>query len=448
MKTDFSFFARRRFLPLFGTQFLGALNDNLLKTAVIVLISFHGLTLAGLPPAQLVNVATAVFLLPFFLFSATAGKVAERYDKALVARRIKQVEVGIMLLAAGGFVLMSAAMLLAALFLMGVHSTFFGPLKYSVLPQYLHGEELVGGNGLIEMGTFIAILAGQIGGSIAADHHIGLIIGLTVAAAVAGYGFSHAMPPAPPAAPELRLSWNIWADSRDLLQEAWRLPDVRAAILGISWFWLMGTLYTTQLPIFTRLHLGGDGSVYTVLLACFSVGIGIGSVVCAKLSRGRLELGLVLVGALGLSLFGLDLAFNNYLLYLPPLEGAQPLVDEAGRLLSWQAFLGRAAAWHVMADVALLGFSGGFFTVPLYTWLQTASPAVFRSQAVAANNIVNGFYMVAGVGASGLVLALKNNVALLFLIASVVNLLATWGLVRAGPAIWATRTGWLHRAEH
>ncbi|WP_293237633.1 MFS transporter [Paludibacterium sp.] len=432
MQTSFNFFATRRFLPLFGTQFMGAFNDNLLRTAVVVLISYYGLSFAGLPAEQLVNLAAGIFILPFFLFSATAGKVSESFDKARIARLVKIAEIGIMLLAGSGLYLHSAGLLLGALFLMGTHSTFFGPLKYSVLPQYLAGQELVGGNGLIEMGTFLAILFGQIIGSLMM-HHGPLIASLIIlATALTGYAFSRAMPSAPPTATHLKLSLNVVGDSRRLVQSAWHINGVRSAILGISWFWLLGAVYTTQLPTFTRLHLGGNADVYTLLLGVFSVGIGAGSVLCAKLSRGRLELGLVLAGSLGMTLAGTDLSLSA----LPLHHG--PLQDIA-------TFLQGGRQWHHVIDLAFLGFFGGFFTVPLYTWLQTASPEAFRSQAIAANNIINGFYMVAAAIASALLLAWFHSIALLFLIVSLVNLLALGLLIRGAPIIWETRFAWLQR---
>ena len=430
MKAGFSFFATRRFFPLFGTQFLGAFNDNLLKTAIVVLISFHGLSLAGLPPEQLVNLAAGVFILPFFLFSATAGKLSERYDKAVIARWIKLAEIAIMLLAGAGFFLHSAGLLLSALFLMGAHSAFFGPLKYSVLPQYLKEHELVGGNGLIEMGTFLAILVGQIGGSMLTTGGPLLITATLLATALFGYGASRAMPPARPGAPELKLSFNFLKDSVVLMRDAWRIRDVRCAILGISWFWLMGAVYTTQLPTFTRLHLGGDAGVYTLLLALFSIGIGLGSVVCAKLSQGKLQLGMVLVGSIGMTLFGGDLALSA-------------LPHYRGELIGLADFLARAGSWRNMVDVALLGFFGGFFTVPLYTWLQTASPDDFRSQAVAANNIANGFYMVAAAIGSALALKFYDSIAILLLATAALNILATLHLLSAAPVIWRQRLDWL-----
>lgn len=430
MAASFAFFPSRRFLPLFCTQFLGALNDNLLKTAFLVLVSYAGLSFAGLPPEQIVNLAAAVFILPFFLFSATAGRVAEKLDKARVARAVKLAEVAIMVLAAWGFYTQHVSALLLALFLMGTHSTFFGPVKYAVLPQYLKGGELIGGNGLIEMGTFVAIMVGQIGGALLVEggHHA--TVGVLVAVALLGWLASAFMPVAPATAPQLQLSANVWRDTWQLMRSVRRYPEVGAAIMGISWFWLLGAVYTTQLPTFTRLHLGGNAEVYSVILALFSIGIAVGSVLCAKLSRGRLELGLVLLGGAGMTVFGIDL-------YLAAHE------PWTGELLLLSQVLHSPRHWRPMADLFLLGLAGGFFTVPLYTWLQTAAPEEFRSQAIAANNIVNGLYMVAAAAASALILALTDSLALLFLLTALANVPALGRLCWRAPQVWQARWSWL-----
>lgn len=430
MAASFAFFPSRRFLPLFCTQFLGALNDNLLKTAFLVLVSYAGLSFAGLPPEQIVNLAAAVFILPFFLFSATAGRVAEKLDKARVARAVKLAEVAIMALAAWGFYTQHVSALLLALFLMGTHSTFFGPVKYAVLPQYLKGGELIGGNGLIEMGTFVAILVGQIGGALLVEggHHA--TVGVLVAVALLGWLASAFMPVAPATAPQLQLSANVWRDTWQLMRSVRRYPEVGAAIMGISWFWLLGAVYTTQLPTFTRLHLGGNAEVYSVILALFSIGIAVGSVLCAKLSRGRLELGLVLLGGTGMTVFGIDL----YLAAHKPWTGELLLLSQV---------LHSPWHWRPMADLFLLGLAGGFFTVPLYTWLQTAAPDEFRSQAIAANNIVNGLYMVAAAAASALILALTDSLALLFLLTALANVPALGRLCWRAPQVWQARWSWL-----
>jgi MFS family permease len=426
----FGFLGSRRFLPLFGTQFMGAFNDNLLRTAVVVLISYGGLRLGAMPADQLVNLAAGLFILPFFLFSATAGKLCECVDKARIARWVKQVEILIMLLAGFGLWRASTPMLLGALFMMGMHSTFFGPLKYSVLPQYMQRQELLGANGLIEMGTFLAILLGQIVGSMMMRQGAATALSLLLSAALCGYGCSRAMPPAPPTATGLKFSLNIARDSWQLLRQAWSHPGVSPAILGISWFWLMGTIYTTQLPNFTRVHLGGDTAVYTLLLALFSIFIGLGSLACAQLSKGTLQLGLVLLGSLGMSVSGVDLALGA-------------LARHQGALASLGAFLAHGAHWRPLLDISLLGFFGGCYTVPLYTWLQTASPPGFRSQAIACNNIVNGCYMVAATLLSALLLKQFDSVALLFLLTALANLCATVLLIRRAPLLWRSRFDWL-----
>lgn len=425
----FQFFSTRRFFPLFGTQFLGAFNDNLLKTAIIVMASYHGLTLNGMSPALVVNLAAGLFILPFFLFSATAGKVSERYDKAIVAQWVKKAEIAIMAIGGAGFYLQHASLLLLALFLMGVHSTFFGPLKYSVLPQYLKPEELVAGNGLIEMGTFMAILIGQIMGSLLVQSSVTLLVLSLVAVALLGWGFSRNMPSATPGAPDLKLSFNFIKDSVQLVGKSWKHHDIKTAILGISWFWLVGAIYTTQLPTFTRIHLGGDADVYTLLLALFSIGIGAGSVFCARLSHSGLKLGLVWIGSLGMTVFGGDLALGHMDTY-------------HGTLVPISQFLTQLGNWRSVVDVTLLGLFGGFFTVPLYTWLQTSSSDTFRSQAIAANNIINGFYMVGSVILSVLLLKAFNSIAILLLITAGANILATGHLMWVAPTLWQRRFDW------
>lgn len=432
MSNGFSFFSTRRFFPLFGTQFMGAFTDNLLKTAIVVLISYYGLQFAGLPAEQLVNLAAGLFILPFFLFSATAGKLSASVDKARLAMLIKLIEIGIMLLASIGFFLHSGGFLLMALFMMGTHSAFFGPLKYAILPQYLTEQELVGGNALIETGTFLAILSGQILGSLMI--HQGPLAAslLLLAAALSGYWFSRHMPAAPPSAASLHFSCNIIRDSWQLFRDSWKIPGIRPVIHGISWFWLLGAIYTTQLPGFTREHLGGDVSVYTLLLAIFSIGIGVGSILCATLSRGSLLPGMALIGSLGMTVFGADLALSA----LPLHQG--PLLGIAAFLQKWQH-------WHSMLAIAMLGLFGGFFTVPLYTWLQVASPDSFRSQAIACNNIMNGLYMVGAAIVAAILLGLLHSVSWLFLLLSLANVLALLLLVRAAPVIWRRRwTGIYH----
>ncbi|ASJ24574.1 MFS transporter [Laribacter hongkongensis] len=430
MAASFAFFPSRRFLPLFCTQFLGALNDNLLKTAFLVLVSYAGLSFAGLPPEQIVNLAAAVFILPFFLFSATAGRVAEKLDKARVARAVKLAEVAIMVLAAWGFYTQHVSALLLALFLMGTHSTFFGPVKYAVLPQYLKGGELIGGNGLIEMGTFVAILVGQIGGALLVEggHHA--TVGVLVAVALLGWLASAFMPVAPATAPQLQLSANVWRDTWQLMRSVRCYPEVGAAIMGISWFWLLGAVLHHPLPTFTRLHLGGQCRVYSVILALFPSALPWGRCCVPSCRAAGWNWDWCCWAGAGMTVFGIDL----YLAAHKPWTGELLLLSQV---------LHSPWHWRPMADLFLLGLAGGFFTVPLYTWLQTAAPEEFRSQAIAANNIVNGLYMVAAAAASALILALTDSLALLFLLTALANVPALGRLCWRAPQVWQARWSWL-----
>lgn len=433
MKFVPDFAVSRRFAPLFGTQFMGAFNDNLFKTAIFVLITFYGLGRnLYLPASQLLNLGAMVFILPYFLFSALAGQINTRFDKAVIARAVKIAEIGIMTLAAVGFFSHSALILLACLFLMGTHSTVFGPLKYAILPDYLSEKELITGNSLIEMGTFLAILIGQMLGTLMVRGGPWLMSLLVLTIAVLGLLFSLKMPKVAPKNPDEVIDWNISRSTRAILQEAWEDPQIRTAILGISWFWLLGAVYTTQLPTFTEKHLGGNENVFNLMLTLFSIGIGLGSLSCARLSHVRLELGLVLFGAAGMTLFGTVLAVLTF-------------GHHQGPLLGLVTFLAQPRAHAVCLCIFALGFFGGFFSVPLYTWLQTASSEAFRAQAVAANNIVNGLFMVAAAVASAVLIWLSDSISLLYLVVALGNVGIAYLLVRLWPPIWEGKFRWLRR---
>ncbi len=380
--------------------------------------SYHGLTISGLASEQMTNLATALFMVPFFIFSASAGKLAEASDKADLSRWIKLFEIFIMAMALVGFIQTSASFLLTALFLMGVHSTFFGPIKYSILPQYLPKEDLLTGNAWIELSTFLAILLGQVLAGILVLHTSPKMIGLIlVSIALFGYISSRWMPSAPATNPNLKLNIkNPTRDTVEVLYIAFRWPSIRAALLGISWFWLVGAIYTTQLTTFTREHLGGDVSVYTLLLGMFSIGIGIGSLWAAKLSHGLLKLNFVGFGALGMTFFGILLPLLNW-----------PLARKSYDLIE---FLVIPQHYITLIIAAFLGVSSGFFTVPLYTVLQTASPKRFRSQIIAANNIVNSFLVVIGILGATILLSIRPHISLLFMITAFINLIVLWMLIR------------------
>jgi len=376
--SQFSLLGRRRFAPFFWTQALGAFNDNAFRSAMVMLVAFQ-MGLDEHTVGLYTNLAPALFILPFFLFSAMAGQLAEKYEKTRIIRYVKLFEICAMALAAIGFYTHHTSLLLVVLFLMGLHSTMFGPIKYAILPQALKPEELVGGNGLVEMGTQLAILIGLIAGSA-----LMLIVGygpvaasaLTVGVAVVGYAISRSIPAAPATAPELKFSWNPWTETARVLKLTHADRAVFNAVLGISWFWFFGTVLVAQLPNYTHYTLGGDGSVNTLILTLFSLGTGIGSLLCEHLSGKRVEIGLVPVGAFGLTVFGVDLYFARH--------GISPVQN-----LTWQAFMHGAGNWRVMLDLTLLGVFSGFYVVPLFAFVQARTPREQLSRVIAGNNIIN-----------------------------------------------------------
>ncbi|WP_374337486.1 MFS transporter [Leeia sp.] len=407
---QFDLFRTRRFLPLFLTQFLGAFNDNLLKNAIIVLISFHGLRLSGLSGEVLIQLTAALFILPFLLFSATSGQICEKYDKASIARMVKLLEVLIMLVAAAGFWLNNGYILMSTIFLMGVHSTLFGPLKFSVLPQYLRPHELVGGNGMIEMGTFISIILGQVAGTllVGMDSHHATLISALLLCAVLGYLSSRAMPAAPSSIPELKIDWNMARQSWQIVNHLRGNRPVWLALLGISWFWFLGAIYLSKLPSYADLVLNGDETVFTLLMTLFSVGLGIGSMLCERLSGSKVELGLVPFGSLGLCLFGIDLYF------------ATPAM--AASRLDWWQFVHYASHWRLMADFALIGIFGGLYIVPLYALAQSRTEPEFRSRAIAANNILNSLFMILSAAFAAVLAHFHVSIPVVLLITALLNL--------------------------
>ncbi len=411
MSGQFHLLKEKRFLPFFSTQFLGAFNDNVFKNALIVLLTFHATSWTTLKPEVLSNLAAGIFILPFFLFSATAGQLADKYDKAKLARLVKVLEIGIMLIAAAGFALQHLELLMTSLFLMGLHSTLFGPVKYAILPQHLKENELIGGNALIEAGTFVAILFGTLAGGILAamDNGPAWISGFAIAVAVAGYVTSRGIPVAPPPVPDLKINLNPLSETWRNIGFARDNRTVFLAILGISWFWLYGALFLAQFPAFAKNVLGGGEMAVTLLLAVFIVGISVGSLLCERLSGKHVEIGLVPFGSIGLTIFGLDLAF------------ASPGVIPAGAPLSVLGLLAIPQVWHVLIDLMLLGVFGGFFIVPLYALIQVRSATELRARVIAANNIVNALFMVAGSLAAAALLDHGLSIPALFGVAAICN---------------------------
>ncbi len=382
---EFTLLKQRRFLPFFVTQFLGAFNDNVFKNALIILIAFQ---VAVADPAQvntLINLSAGLFVLPFFLFSATAGQLADKYEKGHLIRLVKLLEILIMLGAAVGLILGEVVLLIGLLFLMGFQSALFGPVKYSIMPQHLAPEELVGGNGWVQMGTFLAILTGtMVGGILIAIQDGGAwMVGVTVVVvATLGFLASLFIPRAQPDAPDLRINWNPLTSAWPIINFTRGNRTVFLSVLGVSWFWFLGATYLAQLPNYTKLALGGDEHVVTLLLTLFAFGIGVGSLLCERLSGRQVELGLVPFGSIGLTLFGMDLYFA-----VAPVAPGAPLV---GAL----EFLGSAANWRVAADILLMGLFGGFYIVPLYSLVQQRSAPSHRSRVIACNNIINALFMV------------------------------------------------------
>ena len=388
---------RRRFAALFWTQFFGAFNDNLFKNALVILVVYQAASVWGLAADQLVALSGAIFILPFFLFSATAGQLADRLPKARIVRWVKLAEIAIMAVAALGFLSRRTGLLFVVLFLMGCHSSVFGPVKYSILPQLLEEDELVGGNALVESGTFLAILLGTIaGGVVIARGEAGLawISAAVLAVAVAGYASSRWLPNTPAENPSLPIAANPLRPLRETYAVTRRNRTVLLSVLGVSWFWFFGAAVLALLPIYTKDVLHTDEHVITLFLALFCAGIGVGSLLCERLSRHRLELGLVPLGSIGMSAF----AFDLFLAGAPP---AQPLTP-AG-LLGLGDFLTLPHAWRIIADLTLLALFSGLFIVPLNTLIQQRSAAAERSRVVAGANILSALFMAC---ASGLLLGL------------------------------------------
>ncbi len=434
MESQFQLLGKRRFLPLFITQFLGAMNDNMLKNAMIILIAFEGTKMSKVSPILMVNICAGLFILPFFLFSATSGQIADKHEKSMLIRRVKLLEIGIMLIAAAGFLLSNLYLLLIALFLMGAQSTLFGPVKYSILPQHLSENEMTGGNGLIECGTFLAILFGTIlGGVLIALGEKGAswTAGACFIVAILGYVSSRYIPTARAPVPDMAINWNplteTWRNLRALKQNR----TVFLSILGISWFWFYGAIFLSQFPVFTKDYLGGNEGVVTLLLAIFSVGIGLGSLLCEKLSRHAVEPGLVPLGSIGLSLFAIDLWF---------------FAPEVGALgMGVQEFLTQPASIHMLIDLTLIGVFGGFYCVPLYTLMQTRSEASHRSRIIAGNNIMNAAFMVVAALLAIVLLSVGFSIPQIFLTVGLINIGVAIYIYTLAPEFIKRFVNWLTR---
>lgn len=439
MSHAFQLFRQPRFAPFFWTQALGAFNDNVFKTALITQVAFHTRELTTLDGHTLATVLPGVFILPFFLFSATAGQLADKYEKSLIIRRVKQLEIAIMLFASIGFVFRSLPLLALALFMMGVHSAVFGPVKYSYLPQHLQPAELTGGNGLVEMGSFVAILLGQVGGAwLGSLSQHALFTSLSVLLiALAGYHLSRKIPRSPPPAAALRIDWNPIRETLKNVRLFWAQQTLWVAIVAISWFWLFGATLLAQFPTLAKTVLHGSEADFISLLALFSIGVGVGSVACEKLSHGRQELGLVMLGALGMSLFAWDFACT-----------AEAIALTIESVPMHAAPVHGGVTLHLLLDVTLLGICGGVYIVPLYVLLQARAQPGYTSRVIAANNVMNAFFMVLSAAFSLLVFSWGASIPQLFMLTAALNLLVAAYLCLRQPEYWHSMCRYMRERLH
>jgi 1-acyl-sn-glycerol-3-phosphate acyltransferase len=408
---QFALLKQRRFAPFFWVQFLGAGNDNVFKFAFTVLVTYQ-LQVSYLPPSLAGLVIGALFILPFVLFSATSGQLADKYPKERLIRLVKNLEIAIMLLAAWGFVSQQVPVLLLCVFLMGLHSTLFGPVKFAYLPQHLNERELTGGNGMVEMGTFVAILLGNVaGGLLIAVPQVGgtYVAVACVLLAVLGRAFAQAVPVSPATDPNLKVNWNPFTETWRNLKLAHGNVVVFRSLLGISWMWFFGAVFLSQFPSFAKDVLQGNEQVASLLLVVFSVGIGIGALLCETLSKRHVDIGLVPLGAIGMSVFSVDLYLAS--------RGLTPVASAYGL----QAFVAQAAHWRVLFDLFMLSLFAGIYSVPMYALIQIRSQPTHRARIIAANNILNALFMIVSSIGVGLLLKAGFSIPQVFLVVGLLN---------------------------
>ena len=430
---QFTLLIERRFAPFFCAQFLGAFNDNLFKTALVTVITYDALSWTDLNVGLLNNLIAGLFILPFVLVSATAGQIADKFEKSRLVRLVKLLEIAIMAIAALGWLTHSLWILIAAVVAMGLHSTLFGPVKHAYLPQHLESNELVGGNGMVQMGTFVGILTGQLSGAVLVSsqpYGVVMIMSATVLVAVLGWLCSRAIPVTPAVDPALVISRNPFTEIGRNLRFSARNREVFIAMLANSWFWFFGAMLLAQFPVFARDVLHGEPMVFVLLLTAFSLGIGAGSLLCERLSGRQLQIGLVPVGALGLSLFGLDL-------YLASI--AYVTVTSLGAA----GFLAQGAGLRILADCALLGVCGGIYVVPLFALIQMKAERAHLSRTIGGMNILNALFMVVAALMAMLLLRAGLSVPQLFLFPALANALLLALLCVIQPAYPRALRSWL-----
>ena len=390
-KGQFYLFSKRRFLPFFITQFLGALNDNLFKNALLVIVVSTAVTSADSNTNFITNLAAGLFILPFFLFSTMAGHLADRFDKAYLIRRIKFAEIILMLVGCFSLIQGNITLMLGVLFLLGVQSAFFGPIKYAIIPQHVSNDELLAANAQVGMGTFVSILLGTlIGGWLVTEPLGTLQLGaLIILVAIVGWLSSCQIPKAPPekTTSGLSASFNPVLETANNFRLAKQNKTVIYCIFSSSWFWLYGACFLTQVPNFSVAILGGDPKLISILLGSFIIGVAMGSLCCNTLSRGQVEPRLVPIGALGLSLFAIDLYFSST--YYASLNASDKSIPPA-------LFLSMASGWRILADLLFIGLFGGLFIVPIYAMIQRNTDGKTRARVLSINNIFNALFMVSG----------------------------------------------------
>lgn len=410
--SQFALLGERRFAPFFWTQFLGAGNDNIFKFAFTVLATYQAASWGGLDPKLAGPVIGALFILPFVLFSATAGQLADKYDKAPLTKLVKDLEIAFMVVIAAGFIWHLPTLLFLGVFLMGCHSTLFGPVKFAYLPQHLHDTELTGGNGMIEMGTFTAILLGSMAGGFLVklgDSGVLWVAGVSLFVAVLGRVTAHFVPASPPPDPGLKVNWNPVTETWRNLKIAHRNPTVFHSLIGNSWFWFMGSIFLTSLTGFAKEVLGGDELVVLLLMGLFTAGIGIGCMLCEKLSGHKIEIGLVPFGSIGMTVFSIDLYFAS--------RGLAP----SGALSGVGSFVSQWSNVRVMADLFFMAMFAGFYSVPLYAMMQARAEPDYRARIIAANNILNALFMVLASVMAALLMKSGLSLPELYLVVGIMN---------------------------
>lgn len=435
-QSQFRLLAQRRFAPFFWTQFLGAFNDNIFKTALLTILTYDAISWTTIDVSLLNQLIPALFILPYLAFSASAGQLADKFEKGRVARFVKLLEIIIMALAAYGWMSHQLWVLILAVAGMGVHSTLFGPVKYAYLPQHLQSDELVGGNGLIEMGTFVGILTGQVIGAVLVvqkPYGIEIIAGAAFLVAMIGWLCSLRIPLSPAPAPELKINWNVLTETVRNLRFSRANRPVFLSLLGNSWFWFYGAIVLAQFPLYAKNYLHGDYSVFVLLLTIFSFGIGAGSLLCEKLSGHKVEIGLVPFGSIGLSIFGIELYFSS-LAYLP---------TTSTNVLDMLGFIAQPGSLHILFSIVMLGIFGGLYVVPLFALIQTRCDPKHMSRTIAGMNILNALFIVVSALAATVMLHYGLTIPQIFLATAILNAFVAFYIYRLVPEFLLRFFAWV-----